>query len=76
MIVVQSKSDYRLCLKQYTLKKEAIDGITPVFESLLKSGIMVPCNDSPVRTPIVLVKKFGDKGQPTEIGSLQLYSSE
>lgn len=27
-------------------------GITPVFESLLKEGVIVPCNNSPVRTPI------------------------
>lgn len=51
-LVVHPKSEYRPCLKQYPLKQEAIDGITPVFESLHEVGIIVPCNDSPVRTPI------------------------
>lgn len=44
----------------------AIDGITQVFESLLKAGVIVPCPDSPVRTPIFPVKKIRDKGQPDE----------
>ncbi|XP_035515190.1 uncharacterized protein LOC118326328, partial [Morone saxatilis] len=65
-LVIHPKSDYRPCLKQYPLKQEAIDGITPVFESLLKAGIIVPCNDSPVRTPIFPVKKIRDEDQPTE----------
>ncbi|KAI2665523.1 hypothetical protein H4Q32_021838 [Labeo rohita] len=54
------------CQHQYPLKKEAIEGIRPVFESLLREGVIVPCNDSPVRTPIFPVKKIRDKGQPTE----------
>ncbi|MGL5902740.1 MAG: reverse transcriptase domain-containing protein, partial [Cetobacterium sp.] len=65
-VVIVPKSDYRPCQQQYPLKKEAIVGITPVFESLLKEGVIVPCNDSPVRTPIFPVKKIRDKGQPTE----------
>lgn len=28
-----------------------MEGIRPVFESLLKVGVIVPCADSPVRTP-------------------------
>ncbi|KAI2645687.1 hypothetical protein H4Q32_030001 [Labeo rohita] len=47
-------------------QKEAIEGIRPVFESLLREGVIVPCSDSPVRTPIFPVKKIRDKGQPTE----------
>uniref|UniRef100_A0A8P4FYC4 ribonuclease H n=1 Tax=Dicentrarchus labrax TaxID=13489 RepID=A0A8P4FYC4_DICLA len=65
-LVIHPKSDYRPCLKQYPLKQEAIDGITPVFKSLLKAGIIVPCNDSPVRTPIFPVKKIRDEDQPRE----------
>lgn len=42
-LVVHAKSDHRPCLRQYPLKQEAIDGIEPVFESLLKSGIIIPC---------------------------------
>ncbi|KAL0152111.1 hypothetical protein M9458_052542 [Cirrhinus mrigala] len=65
-LVITPKSDYRPCQHQYPLKKEAIEGIRPVFESLLKEGVIVPCSDSPVRTPIFPVKKIRDKGQPTE----------
>ncbi|KAI3353531.1 hypothetical protein L3Q82_020051, partial [Scortum barcoo] len=55
------------CKQQYPLKQEAIDGITPVFNSLLQAGIViVPCNDSPVHTPIFPVKKVRDEGAPTE----------
>ncbi|XP_039979222.1 uncharacterized protein LOC120787590 [Xiphias gladius] len=64
-LVVHPKSEYRPCLKQYPLKKEAIDGITPVFESLLKSVVIIPCN-SPVRTPIFPVKKVRGEGRPPE----------
>uniref|UniRef100_A0A9J8CJW6 ribonuclease H n=1 Tax=Cyprinus carpio carpio TaxID=630221 RepID=A0A9J8CJW6_CYPCA len=65
-VVITPKSDYRPCQQQYPLKAEAMLGIKPVFESLLKEGIIVPCNDSPVRTPIFPVKKIRDKDQPTE----------
>ncbi|KAL0150426.1 hypothetical protein M9458_054243 [Cirrhinus mrigala] len=65
-LVMTPKSDYRPCQHQYPLKKEAIEGIRPVFESLLREGAIVPCSDSPVRTPIFPVKKIRDKGQPTE----------
>lgn len=65
-VVITPKSDYRPCQHQYPLKPEAILGIKPVFRSLLEEGIIVPCNDSPVRTPIFPVKKIRDQGQPTE----------
>ncbi|KAL0149321.1 hypothetical protein M9458_055359, partial [Cirrhinus mrigala] len=65
-LVITPKSDYRPCQHQYPLKKEAIEGIRPVFESLLREGVIVLCSDSPVRTPIFPVKKIRDKGQPTE----------
>lgn len=59
-VTITPKSDYRPCQNQYPLKREAIDGITQVFESLLKAGVIVPCPDSPVRTPIFPVKKIRD----------------
>ncbi|KAF0031716.1 hypothetical protein F2P81_016271 [Scophthalmus maximus] len=65
-VVITSKSDFRPHKHQYTLKQEAIEGIKPVFHSLLQAGLVVPCPDSPVRTPIFPVKKIRDKGQPTE----------
>ncbi len=64
--VFTPKSDYRPCQCQYPLKREEVLGIKPVFDSLLKEGIIVECSDSPVRTLIFPVKKIRDKGQPTE----------
>lgn len=51
-VVITPKSDFRPCKAQYPLKQEAIDGITPVFESLKAAGGIVPCDDSPVRIPL------------------------
>ncbi len=56
-VVITPKSDYRPCQSQYPLK-EALRGIQPVFESLLKERVIIPCHDSPVRTPIFPVKKI------------------
>lgn len=42
-VIITPKSDYTL-----PLKTEAILGIEPVFESLLKEGLIVPCDTSPV----------------------------
>ncbi len=57
-VVITPKSDCRPCQSQYPLKKEALRGIQPVFESLLKERVIIPCHDSPVRTPIFPVKKI------------------
>ncbi|XP_078101784.1 retrovirus-related Pol polyprotein from transposon 297 [Sander vitreus] len=65
-VVITPRSDFRPKKHQYPLKQEAIDGIRPVFNSLLKAGVIVPCPDSPVRTPIFPVKKIRDKGKPVE----------
>ncbi|TKS65903.1 putative nuclease HARBI1 [Collichthys lucidus] len=64
--MITAKSDFRPCKQQYPLKQEAIDGITPVFNHLLQAGVIVPCPDSPVRTPLFPVKKIRDEGQPVE----------
>ncbi|XP_060922638.1 uncharacterized protein LOC132996313 [Limanda limanda] len=63
-IVIIPKSSYRPCQNQYPLKKEAVEGIKPVFESLLRAGVIVPCEKSPVRTPIFPVRKMKESGQP------------
>lgn len=60
------KSDFRPRQMQYPLKPEAVKGIRPVFDSLLKAGIIVPCPDSPVHTPIFPVKKARKPPQPDE----------
>ncbi|XP_047231734.1 uncharacterized protein LOC124874432 [Girardinichthys multiradiatus] len=65
-VVVTPKSNYRPCQKQYLLKKEALEGIRPVFDSLLKAGVIVPCPNSPVRTPLFPVKKIRPPGEPDE----------
>ncbi|XP_062419418.1 uncharacterized protein LOC119228347 isoform X2 [Pungitius pungitius] len=65
-VVITPRSDFRPHKHQYPLRQEAIDGITPVFNSLLEAGVIVPCPDSPVRTPIFPVKKIRDAGKPTE----------
>ncbi|CAI5689825.1 unnamed protein product [Oreochromis niloticus] len=46
--------------------EEAIEGITPVFESLLKAGVIIPCPTSPVRTPLFPVKKIRGPNEPVE----------
>lgn len=56
-VKITPKSDFRPNLPQYPLKPEAIDGITPVFDSVLEAGVIVLCPDSPVRTPAIPVKK-------------------
>lgn len=61
-VVITPKSDYRPYHKQYPLKHEAIDGITPEFESLRNAGVIVPCEISPVRSPI-FPKKKADKNK-------------
>ncbi|XP_029993605.1 uncharacterized protein LOC115421806 isoform X2 [Sphaeramia orbicularis] len=57
-VVVTPKSDYRPKRPQYPLRKEAAEGIKPVFESLLQAGVIIPCDDSPVCTPIFPVQKY------------------
>ena len=65
-VVITLKSDYSPCQPQYPLKPETIPGIVPVSESLLKTGVIVPCPNSPVRAPLFPVKKIREAGQPTE----------
>uniref|UniRef100_A0A8C9Z436 ribonuclease H n=1 Tax=Sander lucioperca TaxID=283035 RepID=A0A8C9Z436_SANLU len=65
-VVIMPRSNFRPQKHQYPLKQEAIDGIRPVFNSLLTAGVIIPCPDSPVRTPIFPVKKIRAKDLPTE----------
>ncbi|XP_060799623.1 uncharacterized protein LOC132901325 isoform X1 [Neoarius graeffei] len=65
-VVITPKSDFSPKQTQYLLKPEAIAGIRPVFDSLLKADVIVPCQDSPVRTPIFPVKKARKPSQPDE----------
>ena len=56
-LCVTPKSDYRPCKRQYPLHPAAEEGIGPVFDALLKAGVVVPCPTSPYNSPILPVKK-------------------
>ena len=56
-VVIIPKSDFKPSKAQYSLKQKAIDIIPPFFESLKAAGVIVPCNDSPIRTPLFAVIK-------------------
>ena len=60
-VVITPKSDFKPCKAQYSLKQKAIDSIPPFFESLKAAGGIVPCNDSPICTPLFPVKKSDAK---------------
>ena len=51
----------------HTHMQKAIDGITPVFNSVLRAGVIVPCKDSLVRTPIFPVKNIFDISQHDDL---------
>ena len=55
--VLTPKSDFRLRVRQYPLKREAQEGIRPVIKDLLKAGVLRQCPDSPCNTAIYPVKK-------------------
>lgn len=42
----------------HSLRKEAVEGMQPVFDSPLAAGVIVPCPNSPVNSPIPPVKKY------------------
>lgn len=60
-VSIMAKSNYRPNQPQFPLKPEAIQGIKPVFDSLLATGVIVPCPYFPVCTPLFPVKKIHDK---------------
>lgn len=54
--VITPKSNYRPKPWQYPLNPEATWGIRPLFESLPKASVIVPCSNSPVHIPILPVR--------------------
>lgn len=64
--IITPKSNYRPKPWQYPLNPEAARCIWPLFEALLKAGVIVPCSNSPVHIPIQPGKKIRDKGQHDE----------
>lgn len=48
------------------MKPNVIAGITPVFNFLLKAGVIIPCKTSPVCMPIFSVKEIRAPGKPEE----------
>uniref|UniRef100_A0A7N8WJ00 ribonuclease H n=1 Tax=Mastacembelus armatus TaxID=205130 RepID=A0A7N8WJ00_9TELE len=65
-VVVQPKSNFRPCKKQYTLSPEAVEGIAPVIQSLIDKGAIVECPQSPCNTPILPVKKPNGSWRPVQ----------
>uniref|UniRef100_K7E2E6 Reverse transcriptase domain-containing protein n=1 Tax=Monodelphis domestica TaxID=13616 RepID=K7E2E6_MONDO len=55
-VQIKTKSSPPPSIPQYPLSKEAIEGITPVINSLIAQGIIIPCK-SEYNTPILPVKK-------------------
>uniref|UniRef100_K7E587 Reverse transcriptase domain-containing protein n=1 Tax=Monodelphis domestica TaxID=13616 RepID=K7E587_MONDO len=55
-VQIKTKSSPPPSFPQYPLSKEAIEGITPVINSLIKQGIIIPWK-SEYNTPILSVKK-------------------
>lgn len=56
-VVVRPKTEYRPRIRQYPLKPDAMAGIEPVINDLIRAGVIVECAESPVNTPIFPVKK-------------------
>lgn len=54
---VNPKSLYHPYKRQYPLKAEAIEGISPIIQDLLKRGVTVPCPDSSCNMPLFPFKK-------------------
>ena len=50
-------SSFRPHQRQYPLKTEAEEGIGPIVEASLQTGVIVECPDSPCNTPLFPVKK-------------------
>ncbi|TWW66949.1 hypothetical protein D4764_20G0009810 [Takifugu flavidus] len=56
-----------LVIQENTIQTlEASEGIQPVFDSLLAAGVIVPCPNSPVNSPILPVKKYRPPPAPEE----------
>uniref|UniRef100_A0A667Z8M7 ribonuclease H n=1 Tax=Myripristis murdjan TaxID=586833 RepID=A0A667Z8M7_9TELE len=56
-VQITPKTSFRPCVKQYPLKRDAEEGISDTIDALVKAGVIVPCPDSPVNTPLFPVKK-------------------
>lgn len=65
-LVVTPNSTHQPRSAQYPLRKEAIEGIQPVVDSLLTAGVIVPCPNSPVNSPFLPVKKYRPLPAPEE----------
>ena len=66
-VEITPKGSHRPYQRQYPLRREAIEGIVPVFKALKDKGVIIPCPDSPCNTPILPVKKAPpSQGWPME----------
>lgn len=55
-IKITPKTSFRPHVRQYTLRPDAEKGIEPTIMALIQ-GVIVPCPDSPVNTPLFPVRK-------------------
>uniref|UniRef100_A0AAQ5XZ28 ribonuclease H n=1 Tax=Amphiprion ocellaris TaxID=80972 RepID=A0AAQ5XZ28_AMPOC len=60
-IKIETKPHPSIIQRQYPLSKEAIDGISPVIEEMLKAGILREIDNPMCLTPIFPVKKTTSK---------------
>ncbi|KAK7880248.1 hypothetical protein WMY93_033086, partial [Mugilogobius chulae] len=63
-VSITLKSEARPFRRQYPLRPEAVAGITPVFNALKDAGVIVPCENKGVCSPIFPVQKPTDPGEP------------
>uniref|UniRef100_A0A3B3DLR5 ribonuclease H n=1 Tax=Oryzias melastigma TaxID=30732 RepID=A0A3B3DLR5_ORYME len=56
-VVITPKTEYRPRIRQYPLKPDATQGIMPVIQDMLKSGVIIEAPWAQCNTPIFPVKK-------------------
>ncbi|XP_025762589.1 uncharacterized protein LOC112846766 [Oreochromis niloticus] len=56
-VVIKPKTSFRPRVKQYPLKPDAVEGIKPVIEDMIKAGILVEAPQAVCNTPIFPVRK-------------------
>lgn len=56
-VIVKTTTKHRPSRSQYPLSAEAVEGIRPVIEDMVKAGILIKTNEVSCTTPIFPVKK-------------------
>jgi len=63
--VITPKTQYRPFRSQYPLSKEAVEGISKVHAALVEKGAIVPCQNSPINSPTLPVRKASGCHSPS-----------